>query len=320
MTNVLIIGGVIAFLLLVVGLIASAREEKKFVAERLDRFTKESEGVVVAPRPTASAFAEFLTSQATRFSWGQSLSRELARADIKLRVGEYILIMIIVAVGLGFVTWSMGGRETLAAMIGVVIGLFLPRIYVGRLKNRRLQRFDDQLGDMLSLMVNGLRAGYSTMQALEAVAKELPPPICDEFRRVVQEMQIGLSMEAALANLVRRVPSKDLDLVVTAMNVQREVGGALAEILDTLSETIRERVRIKGEIRVLTSQQTFSARFLSILPILVILALYFANRDYMSNFYKRDQWFCFGIGALVLAGMMIIIGYTVMKKIGEIEV
>ena len=103
------------------------------------------------------------------------------------------------------------------------------------LQAKRLLKFDDQLPDMLNLMVNGLRAGYSTMQAMEAVSKELPPPICDEFRRVVQEMQLGVSMEKALDNLLRRIPSDDLDLVITAINVQREVGGNLAEILDTIS-------------------------------------------------------------------------------------
>ncbi len=132
-----------------------------------------------------------------------------------------------------------------------------------RQQAKRLQRFEGQLADMLNLMVNGLRAGYSTMQAMESVSKELPSPISDEFRRVVQEMQIGLSMMESLGNLLRRIPSPDLDLVITALNVQRDVGGNLAEILDTISYTIRERVRIKGEIRVLISQVLYSGRFLS---------------------------------------------------------
>jgi hypothetical protein len=119
---------------------------------------------------------------------------------------------------------------------------------------------------MLNLMVNGLRAGYSTMQAMESISKELPPPVCDEFRRVVQEMQIGIPMETALDNLLRRIPSPDLDFVVTAINVQREVGGNLSEILDSISFTIRERVRIKGEIRVLTSQVRASGTVLSLIP------------------------------------------------------
>ena len=130
-----------------------------------------------------------------------------------------------------------GNSIPIFTVVGFVVGLYLPRFYVKRQQAKRLQRFDNQLADMLNLMVNGLRAGYSTMQAMEAVSREMPAPICDEFRRVVQEMQLGLAMESALDNLLRRIPSADLDLVITAMNVQREVGGNLAEILDTISHT-----------------------------------------------------------------------------------
>ncbi len=172
---------------------------------------------------------------------------------------------------------------------------------------------------MLNLMVNGLRAGYSTMQAMEAVSKELPPPICDEFRRVVQEMQLGIPMEQALDNLLRRIPSEDLDLVITAINVQREVGGNLAEIMDTISYTIRERVRIKGEIRVLTAQVLYSGRFLSLLPLIVIGILYVMNRSYMMEFFLPENFPC-GYIALGVALALIVSGYFAMNKLADIEV
>ena len=318
MILVLIVGGGLLVLLLVIGLIVSTREEKKFVENRVDRFTQDGQEMVTqGPRP--SPLTEWMTNQASRYSWGQGLSREIARADLKLRVGEYIAVMIIAAFGAGFLAWFYGGRTPLAALLGAVVGFFLPRMYVGRLKNRRLQRFDGQLGDMLNLMVNGLRAGFSTMQALEAVSKELPPPICDEFRRVVQEMQLGIPMERALDNLHRRIPSMDLDLVITAMNVQREVGGNLAEILDTISHTIRERVRIKGEIRVLTSQVMTSGKFLAAMPVFLFVGLYFLNRPYMSNFWDPEVRFI-GIPALIIGAVMIFIGYMLMKKIADIQV
>ncbi len=204
-------------------------------------------------------------------------------------------------------------------LIGSIIGFFLPIIYMRRQQGKRLVKFDNQLADMLNLMVNGLRAGYSIMQALEAVSKELPPPISDEFRRVVQEMQIGIPMEVAMDNLTRRIPSKDLDLLVTAINVQREVGGNLAEILDTITHTIRERVRVKGEIRVLTSQVMMSGRFLAILPVAVIVAMYFINRSYMMRFFNPATRM-FGIPALIMGGFMIVIGYFLMTRIAKIEV
>jgi tight adherence protein B len=157
------------------------------------------------------------------------------------------------------------------------------------------------------------------MQAMEAVSREMPPPISTEFRRVVQEMQIGLSAEAALDNLLRRIPSDDLDLVIAAMNVQREVGGNLAEILDIISHTIRERVRIKGEIRVLTSQVMYSGRFLALMPLMITAALFLLNRPYMMLFFDPETRIV-GIPMLIVGALMIASGYFVMTKIATIDV
>ena len=320
-TNILLIVGIsFAFLLLLVGLITSVREEKSLVEERLGRYLEDQTQYSTASAERATPLTDWLNTAASRFSWSAGLSKELARADVKLRVGEYLALMIIAAFGLGFVVWFLAGRGSiLSGLIGAVVGFFLPRVYVKREKGKRLIRFDDQLSDMLNLMVNGLRAGYSTMQAMEAVSKELPSPICDEFRRVVQEMQLGVPMERALDNLLRRIESKDLDLVVTALNVQREVGGNLAEILSTISHTIRERVRIKGEIRVLTTQVMTSAKFLSAMPIFVVVALYFVQRPYIMEFFAPKTRLV-GIPALICGALMIMAGYFVMTKIANIEV
>jgi tight adherence protein B len=321
-TNIILIVGIaVAFLLLLFGLITSVREEKSLVEERLGRYLEDQAAYSsAAAEERATPLTDWLNTAASKFSWAAGLSRELARADVKLRVGEYLALMIICAFGLGFIVWFLAGRGSLLpGIIGVVVGFFLPRIYVKREKGRRLIRFDDQLSDMLNLMVNGLRAGYSTMQAMEAVSKELPSPICDEFRRVVQEMQLGIPMERALENLLRRIESKDLDLVVTALNVQREVGGNLAEILATISHTIRERVRIKGEIRVMTTQVMTSAKFLSAMPIFVVVALYFVQRPYIMEFFAPKTRMI-GIPALICGALMIATGYFVMTKIANIEV
>src|SRR5690606_20311828 len=185
-------------------------------------------------------------------------------------------------------------------------------------QRKRLQKFNDQLPDMLNLMVNGLRAGYSTMQALEAVSKELPSPINDEFKRVVQEMQIGISMETALDNLLRRIPSDDLDFVVTAVNVQREVGGNLSEILDNISFTIRERIRIKGEVRVLTAQVRTSGTVLSLIPFGLTLVLWFLNPEYLLSVTAGGP-ICTAIIICVVLGL-IFSSYFIMMKIADIEV
>ena len=167
-------------------------------------------------------------------------------------------------------------------------------------------------------MVNGLRAGYSTMQAMEAISKELPSPINDEFRRVVQEMQIGISMETALDNLLRRIPSPDLDFVITAINVQREVGGNLSEILDNISFTIRERVRIKGEVRVLTSQVRTSGSVLSLIPFGLTVILWFLNPEYLMSITQGGAICTAAIICVVLG--LIGSSYFIMMRIADIEV
>jgi tight adherence protein B len=293
------------------------------VEERLGRYVGADQLPTEEERRAASTpMTNWINDKVGRSSFGEGISRDLARADLKLKPGEFIALMVIAAFGVGMVAWFIGGQSIIAGLVGAAIGLFWPRFYVKGQQVKRLQRFNDQLGDMLNLMVNGLRAGYSTMQAMEAVSKELPAPISDEFRRVVQEMQLGVSMEQSLDNLLRRIPSDDLDLCITAINVQREVGGNLAEILDTISYTIRERVRIKGEIRVLTTQVMYSGRFLSMMPLFVMGILYVLNREYMMEFFKPENNAGMPCGYIGLAcsAFLIMIGYVVMNKIGDIEV
>ena len=320
-TLLLIIGGGIAVTVLIIGLVITARDEKQLVDERLGRYLEEQEAAAAAaaPEEKTSFLAEWLTGTATQFTWGQNISKQLAQADLKLKVGEYLALVVIAICGVAFVAWWFGGRSIISAIIGGVVGFFIPGFYVNRQKGKRLLRFDEQLADMLNLMVNGLRAGYSTMQALEAVSRELPPPISDEFHRVVQEMQLGIPMERALDNLWRRIPSSDLDFVITAMNVQRETGGNLSEILENISHTIRERVKLKGEIRVLTAQVVFSGRFLSALPLLLLFGIYFLNRPYIMNFFNPDSRIV-GIAMLISAAILIVIGYATMNKIADIKI
>jgi tight adherence protein B len=246
----------------------------------------------------------------------------LARADLKFKVAEYYALIFISTVVTAIVALLLQ-PIWISAVIGAIIGAFIPRFYVKRQQTIRLNKFNDQLSDMLNLMVNGLRAGYSTMQAMEAVSRELPAPISDEFRRLVQEMQIGIPMPQAMENLLRRIPSDDLDFVITAINVQREVGGNLSEILDNISFTIRERVRIKGEIRVLTATVRTSGIVLSLIPVFLSLALWFVSPEYIGSFFEEargiPQPAC-GIIAVVTIVGMIALGYFVMMKIADIEV
>ncbi|MBN1371998.1 MAG: type II secretion system F family protein [Anaerolineaceae bacterium] len=319
-TLILIIGGALAVIILVVGIVVSVTSERAEVEDRLGRYAEAPKAE--AERGSQTPVADWLNKRVAGSSFGEKLARDLARADVKLKTGEFVTVMLLAAILVGFIVWFIAGQNILGGLAGAAIGLFLPRFYVNSQQSKRLVRFNDQLGDMLNLMVNGLRAGYSTMQAMEAVSKELPAPICDEFRRVVQEMQLGVPMQTALDNLLRRIPSEDLDLVITAINVQREVGGNLAEILDTISFTIRERVRIKGEIRVLTSQTMYSGRMLAMLPLGVIGILYLLNREYMMEFFNpaNNARLPCGYIALACVAILIVVGYVAMNKLADIEV
>jgi tight adherence protein B len=186
------------------------------------------------------------------------------------------------------------------------------------------------LGDAIQLMANGLRAGYSLLQAMDAVGREMPPPISTEFNRVVREIGLGIDTERAFNNLLRRVPSDDLDLMITAINVQAEIGGNLAEILEIIGFVIRERVRIKGEIRVLTAQASISGYVISALPIIMGFVLYAMNPDYIGRMVFTCEgrglgpddpcsqpcgWIMMAIGLLGIA-----IGFFAMRKITDIDV
>jgi tight adherence protein B len=313
---ILLLGGVFVLVLLIIGVIVSITSERSLVEERLGRFLEDDRQ---QPEQEAggSVITEWLNRRVAKSSMGDRVARELARADLKFKVAEYYALVFMSTVVVALAAYLIQ-PSWISAVIGAIVGFFIPRFYVKRQQAIRLNKFNDQLSDMLNLMVNGLRAGYSVMQALEAVSRELPAPISDEFHRVVQEMQIGIAMEKALDNLLRRIPSDDLDFVITAINVQREVGGNLSEILDNISFTIRERVRIKGEIRVMTAQVRTSGTVLSLIPVFLTGALWFISPEYIGSFFDRGP-VC---GALAVGTVVIMIasGYFVMMKIADIEV
>jgi len=322
---ILFVGGGLGLLLLVVGVASSVLSGRSVVEERLGRYSESGGMVSASSMQQATAKVKRSTPMAdwlNRLGEGTDLfdgiSKNLARADIKLRPAEYMVVMVAVSLGLGAVL-AILARTLVFGIVGLVVGVFVPGIYVSQAQKKRLRKFDDQLGDMLNLTVNGLRAGYSTLQAMEAVSRELPPPICDEFRRVVQEMQLGLTMEDSLDHILRRIRSDDLDLVVTAINVQREVGGNLAEILDVISYTIRERVRIKGEINSLTAQGRATAWVISGLPLALMAILFIVNRPYMMEFFNPDTRNC-GLPLLCLGGGMIGSGFYIVQRMVKIDI
>jgi len=247
-------------------------------------------------------------------SFGERMAIELARADLKLTVAEYFLFNV-ASMLIGFLITLLLSRNILA-IVGGLLGFYIPRLYVKMRQRRRLIAFNNQLGDTITLLANSLRSGYSLLQSMETVAKELAPPISEEFGRVVREIGLGLSNQEALDNLLRRVNSEDLDLMITAINVHHEVGGNLAEILETIGHTIRERVRIKGEIRTITAGQRASGYIIAVLPLGLGVFLFTMNREYMSALFT-DQ--C-GLAMLIAAAMGMASGFFIIRRIVNIEV
>ena len=208
-------------------------------------------------------------------------------------------------------------------LVGGLIGFAIPRFWLDRRKNGRLNQFNKQLPDTITLIANGLRAGSSFLQAIELVVREARPPVSTEFSRVIREVNLGLAFDEALENMVRRVRSDDLELMATAISIQHNVGGNLAEILDSIAYTIRERVRIKGEIRTLTAQQRLSGYVVGFLPIGLAGFLFIAAPGFMAPMFD-DSVSIGGLPAgviiLIIGGFMMFMGFMFIRKIVDIEV
>jgi tight adherence protein B len=318
MASIIIIGGIILIILLIVGVVISSNSERALVEERLSQYLDDNKVSDVDREAQKYVLTNWVSKRVEKTNFGDNIAKELARADLKFKVAEYFVLILASISIFALFGWFLGNRYLASAVIGGAIGGFIPRFYVRTQQRQRLRKFNDQLPDMLNLMVNGLRAGYSTMQAMEAISKELPSPINDEFKRVVQEMQIGIPMDVALDNLFRRIPSDDLDFVITAINVQREVGGNLSEILDSISFTIRERIRIKGEVRVLTAQVRTSGTILSLVPFGLALVLWFINPEYMLSMTQGGPWCTAGIICAIFG--LVGSSYFIMMRIADIEV
>jgi tight adherence protein B len=301
------------------------------VADRLERYASTRAGQKEATGDDAereSAIVAGLSRVIERQDMSARLSTDLARADLKLKPAEFILAWIATPIALvfGFVvvgTFFEALRSPLALIAAVAIGAWLPRFYLGRRQKQRLKAFNDQLPDTITLLANSLRAGSSFLQGMELVTREARPPISEEFGRVVREMSLGMALQPALGNLVRRVASEDLELMVTAINIQAQVGGNLATVLDAIAFTIRERVRIQGEIRTLTAMQRYSGYVIVLLPVGLAALLFVISPTYMTPMLERPPELLglpMGVVLFLLGGLSMGIGWLFIRRIVDIKV
>ena len=248
------------------------------------------------------------------WNFAQFFDLKLKQAGLPLLGAEFIIIALIGAVISGIIVYMLTLNRFFSMLIGALVPVAL-WITLLVLINRRRKAFTEQLGDCLTTVANALRAGYSFQQAMGVVAKEMEPPISEEFEKVTNDMTKGLSLENSLEQMNSRVGSLDFDLVVTAVRIQREVGGNLAQILDTISDTINDRIRMKREVLALTAQGRFSALVLLLLPIVTGTFMYFTNHDNFILLFEEPL----GQMALVASIVMEFIGFVVIRKIVDID-
>jgi tight adherence protein B len=305
---------------------------------RLERYTAGKTETTAPAAGQSSAGLQDLLAQSVALArlnrvieqrdFGANLARDIARADLKLKPGEFMAVWAGSVLGVPFLFLFMSIifpplGTGLALVIGAVIGFFLPRMWLGHRRSSRLIAFNKQLPDTITLLANALRAGSSFLQAIEMVVRESTPPVTIEFGRVVREVNLGLAFDVALDNMVRRVRSDDLELMATAITIQHQVGGNLAEILDSIAFTIRERVRIKGEIKTLTAQGRLSGYVVAGMPVVMMAFLFVVAPSFMKPLFENPPGIMglpAGLLVLGLGGFLMFLGFMAIRKIVAIEV
>ena len=331
----LAVAGVAALAILVIA-VGIASSGSSGISDRLERYASgkvDGKAVSTGQGPISDLIAQSaalanLNRAVEGRDFGATLSRDLARADLKLKPSEYLAIRAGSTIGIPLFLIILSPFVTafgspLVWLIGGLIGFMLPKFWLNRRKGGRLKSFNKQLPDTITLIANALRAGSSFLQAIELVVRESRPPISTEFGRVIREVNLGLPFDQALENMVRRVKSDDLELMATAISVQHQVGGNLAEILDSIAYTIRERVRIKGEIQTLTAQQRLSGYVVAGLPIALAGFLFVAAPGFMEPMFANPPAVLglpAGVVILIVGGFMMFIGFMLIRKIVDIEV
>lgn len=305
-------------LLLMLLSIRSRSREDHTLTERMNYFAgvrpEQQQEKGASPREMLVHLVESISSGLGRIQKGQKLELLMQQADWPLHGTEFEAILLLWGLLVGFITFLVtlkGSMFFLGAIVAILLGFLLLALRI----RRRRKKFTNQLGDMLTMVANALRAGFSFMQAFELISREMDAPMGKEVRLVVNEVNLGNTLETALDNMQKRVASPDFELVVTAVLIQRQVGGDLAQILDTISETIQERIRMRREVMTLTAQGRLSGIILAVLPFAMAGILTFIKPDYLKPLLEDD------LGRIIIAISVIseLIGIFFIKKITDVH-
>ncbi len=309
----------LSIVFIIIGLYSLVFLKRLQVANRLDLYTREEDYYKQFEEISLKEFLlngiVSISKLVSKRSYMDEKKKKLNQAYVFMRPEEFIGISILIGLGLAFLLYLLT-LNILMAIIGFIIGYKLPDIYISSLKKRRMKRLNAQLPEALAIISNGLRAGFSFTQAMSVAANELESPIRDEFMKIIRDNSIGKTMDEALTDFSERTGDEDIDMFVTALIIQRKVGGNLTEVLDTIADTIRDRMRIRGEIKTLTAQGRFSALVISILPFFVAFMIFLMNRDYIMELFKNT----IGIFMVIAAVVMQIVGIFIISRMSNIEI
>jgi tight adherence protein B len=309
MVQVLIALATISALGIVIAMIAVLPRKTKDAAVSGPTTLKESLAAVFQP------WAERVAKRKPAATNQRTLADSLAQANIRLRASEFRLIQLgclFAGAILGLLRFGLGVQLLAMALAGYAA----PLVYLRLMQGRRMAALNAQLADTLSLLSSGLKAGYSFPQAIDNVARHAAVPTSEEFGRVVREMNIGRTPDQALINLGRRAQSEEVDLVISAVIISTQVGGNLARIIDSISATIRDRVRVKGQISALTAQARASGTIITLLPFALATFLYFLPGDYFKPMLTNT----IGLVLLGLSLLSIFVGHLIIRRIATVEV
>lgn len=304
---------------LLLGLLSIRSREDRIMTERLNYFAggeqAQRQKQNLTPKALLYNCIEGIANGLGRLQQGKRIELMMQQADWPIRGTEFEAILLLWGGLVGLVTFLVTLKGAMF-FVGVLVGILMGFALLGMRIRRRRKKFTNQLGDMLTMVANALRAGFSFMQAFELISREMDAPMGREVQLVVNEVNLGNTLEYALDNMQRRVASPDFELVVTAVLIQRQVGGDLASILDTISETIAERVRMRREVMTLTAQGRASGWVLVIIPFALSGAIYVISPGYLDPLLTTEIGHMFIVGAVLLE----LIGIVVIRRIVDIKI
>ena len=305
--------------LMIFGINSINVQESNRLKKRLDNITQEfkedtTDIAISRPKLDFTRLLSVLGKALASLSFSKKIETELSRADMMLRVEEFIGLNILTAVGGGLIGLLIFGEGS-PTFVLAFLGMIIPWFFVYHKKSVRAALLNSEIGESLTGMSNSLRAGYSFQQAMDLVSKETIGPLATEYRRTLREINLGITTEQALQNLIDRADNDDLELMIGAVLIQRQIGGNLAEIFDNIADTIRQRIRMQGEVKTLTAQGRISGLIIGAIPVILFLIIMVINPDYVRVLLERR------IGWMLMGGAAIseVIGFIFIRNITNVE-